>query len=210
MVLWCHQTFSHCIKSLHSLICNAYQNDLKFYFWWKNDQFLVFCNSVSSMWHAKARMCKLISYSHVLQCFTSYNSILLFEFYDDICKSIFAVHHCRWPSGIPGLRVHTDLDIHRIDQTRGAYESTLCMNIHETNVRMMDVKSTSHQANGTIFYFIKYHVTWWPCHNIFIILLILLYNRPFFWQLYEYECIVCHSVCVLFLIKVTSWNIKRF
>lgn len=119
MVLWCHQTFSHCIKSLHSLICNAYQNDLKFYFWWKNDQFLVFCNSVSSMWHAKARMCKLISYSHVLQCFTSYNSILLFEFYDDICKSIFAVHHCRWPSGIPGLRVHTDLDIHRIDQTRG-------------------------------------------------------------------------------------------
>lgn len=150
MVLWCHQTFSHCIKSLHSLICNAYQNDLKFYFWWKNDQFLVFCNSVSSMWHAKARMCKLISYSHVLQCFTSYNSILLFEFYDDICKSIFAVHHCRWPSGIPGLRVHTDLDIHRIDQTRGAYESTLCMNIHETNVRMMDVKSTSHQANETI------------------------------------------------------------
>lgn len=119
MVLWCHQTFSHCIKSLHSLNCNAYQNDLKFYFWWKNDQFLVFCNSVSSMWHAKARMCKLISYSHVLQCFTSYNSILLFEFYDDICKSIFAVHHCRWPSGIPGLRVHTDLDIHRIHQTRG-------------------------------------------------------------------------------------------
>lgn len=55
--------------------------------------------------------------------------------------------------------IHTDLDIHRIDQTRGAYESTLCMNIHETNVRMMDVKSTSDQANGTIFYFIKYHVT---------------------------------------------------
>lgn len=63
------------------------------------------------------------------------------------------------------------------------------------------------------FYFIKYHVTWWPCHNIFIILLILLYNRLFFWQYeysYEYECIICHSVCVLFLIKVTSWNIKRF
>lgn len=33
---------------------------------------------------------------------------------------------------------------------KGAYESTLCMNIHETNVRMMDVKSTSHQANETI------------------------------------------------------------
>lgn len=210
MVLWCHQTFSHCIKSLHSLICNIYQNDLKFYFWWKNDQFLVFCNSVSSMWHAKARMCKLISYSHVLQCFTSYNSILLFEFYDDICKSIFAVHHCRWPSGIPGLRVHTDLDIHRIDQTRGGvwkypvYE-------HSWNQCQNDgcqVYEPSSQWNN--FYFIKYHVTWWPCHNIFIILLILLYNRPFFWQLYEYECIICHSVCVLFLIKVTSWNIKRF